>query len=258
MNRSLRLVLAFVVGSAVAGCATGPSAPTSSASLPGIQPTAASGGSQPTASSPSASTAGALVPAVVGVPHASGSQSAYRISAGDVMKIDVFQVEELSTEERVGDDGSIIMPLIGQIAVAGLTPAQAEARIAAALQKDYLQNPQVNIFVSEYAAMDVTVGGAVKKPGVFPLSGQTTLLHAIAQAEGVTDMANEREVVIFRRTTESSVNAYVVDLKQVEQGKLSDPVLVSNDKVMVPESGSAVFLKGLSDTLRGFVRLPIY
>jgi len=198
-----------------------------------------------------------LVPAVVGVPQNPGVTSVYRIGPDDVLKIDVFQVEELSTEERVSSAGTIVMPLIGTVAVAGLTPDEAEATIAAALAKDYLQDPQVDIFVSEYANMNVTVGGAVKKPGVFPLSGRTTLLQAIAQAEGVTELANEQEVIVFRTTAGNTVNAYVVDLREVQRGALTDPVLVSNDKIMVPESGSAVFMKNVSDTLRGFVRIPV-
>jgi polysaccharide export outer membrane protein len=253
MIRANPLVATWIVAATLGGCSGGPTTHTTGRSLPSVE-----AGSAPPAAQVDSRASGDLVPAVVGVPQAPASQGTYRITPGDVLKIDVFQVEELSTEERVNDSGSVVMPLIGTVAIAGLTPEQAEARIAAALQQDYLQNPQVNIFVSEYADRDVTVGGAVKKPGVFPLTGQTTLLQAIAQAEGVTDMANEREVVIFRNAGSDRVNAYVVDLKKVAEGMLSDPLLVSNDKIMVPESGSAVFLKGLTDTLRGFVRIPVY
>ena len=55
-----------------------------------------------------------------------------------------------------------------------------------------------------------------------------------------------------------SAQAYVINLEQVQEGVLPDPVLLGDDRVMVPESGSAVFLKGMADTLRGFVRIPIY
>lgn len=164
----------------------------------------------------------------------------------------------MSTEERVAENGSIVMPLIGPVAVSGLTTEQAERTIATALQKDYLQDPQVNIFVKEYANMNITVGGSVEKPGVFPLTGTTTLLQAIAQAQGVTTLANPSEVVVFRSIDGRGINAYVVDLTEIEQGRMSDPILASNDKIMVPKSGSKVFLKNLGDTLRGFVRIPVF
>jgi polysaccharide export outer membrane protein len=101
--------------------------------------------------------------------------------------------------------------------------------------------------------MRITVGGAVKKPGIFPLTGPTTLLQAIAQAEGVTNLANEKEVIIFRTNAANAINAYVVDIKEIQQGQLRDPVLASNDKVVVPKSGSAVFFTNVRDSLRGFI-----
>ncbi len=180
----------------------------------------------------------------------------YRIGPDDVLEIKVFQSEELSTKEQVGENGVILMPLIGAIEVAGLTPQEAEQVIARKLGEDYLQNPQVDIFVADAASKKVTVIGAVKTPGVFPLKGRATLLEAVAQAQGVTPVANKKEVIIFRTVDNQQGNAYVVNLLDVQSGKLADPVLLGNDKIMVPESGSAVFLKGITDTLRGFVALP--
>ena len=248
----------FLMGLAAlaAGCTTGPSAPTAVTAAPYAE--AASGAAAQSRLAPlSAQQDGDLVPAVVGAPPALVDATAYRIGPDDVLKISVFQVADLSTEERVSDAGTIVMPLIGVVQVAGLTPAQAEAKIAGALAQDYLQNPQVDIFVSQQANMNVAVGGAVQKPGVFPLSGETTLLKAIAQAGGVTGVANEKEVVIFRMAPDGNMKAYVVNLKQVARGKLADPVLAGNDKVIVPKSGSIVVLKSVTDTLRGFVRFPV-
>ena len=219
---------------------------------PSVEPASALGAPPPLPPTP-AQQSGDLVPAVVGSPPSVVDADAYRIGPDDVLKISVFQVPDLSTEERVSDAGTIVMPLIGVVQVAGLTPAQAETKIASALAEDYLQNPQVDIFVSEQANMKVTVGGAVTKPGVFPLSGKTTLLNAIAQAEGVTGVANKKEVVIFRTTPSAGMKAYIVNLNEVQRGESMDPVLAGDDKVIVPESGSAVLLKGMSDTLRGFV-----
>jgi polysaccharide export outer membrane protein len=208
-------------------------------------------------SSPAAD-AGQLVPAIVGLPPAPGAQQAYRIGSGDLIRIQVFQVDELSSEERVNEHGQIVMPLVGPVAVGGLTAQDAEGRIAAILGKDYLQNPQVDVYVKEAVSQQITVMGSVNKPGVFPISGQTTLLQAVALAQGFNPLAKESEVILFRKDEGGRPVAYIVDLVAVQRGELTDPPLVGDDRVVVPESGTAAFVKGVTDTLRGFVRLPYY
>ncbi len=202
---------------------------------------------------------GDLVPAVVGIPSDPGPAKTYRIGPQDLLKIEVFQVEEMSSEERVNDGGFVAMALIGDVQVGGLTPGEAEDVIEGVLGKNYLQDPQVNIFVSEYASQDVTVTGNVKKPGVYPLTGRTTLVQAIALAGGFDGVANEEEVIVFRQQSGGTVSAYVVNVEAIQKGELTDPVIVGDDRVVVPKSGTAVFLRGLGDVLRGWVlRAPIY
>jgi len=199
-----------------------------------------------------------VVPAIVGLPPNPGDSATYRIGPHDLLKIEVFEVEELSSEERVSEDGAVVMPLIGSVPVGGLTPREAEQKIADILGRSYLQDPQVNIFVTEYASQDVTVAGAVKQPGVFPIKGRTTLLQAVVMAGGLDELANEEEVIVFRGQGTPSAKAYVVNLEQVQEGSSPDPVLVGDDRVVVPQSGSAVFFKGTADFLRGFVRIPVF
>ena len=195
-----------------------------------------------------------LIPAVVGLPPNPTASTEYRIGTGDLLLIEVFQAEELSSKERVDDGGNVVLPLIGRVRVGGLTREQAEALIAAELGRDYLQNPQINIFVEEYASQSVTVTGAVKRPGVFPITGPTTLVQALALAEGLTAVAEEESVILFRRTEDGRSQAYVIDVERILEGTMTDPLVVGNDRVVVPESGAEVFVKGLADTLRGFVR----
>jgi polysaccharide export outer membrane protein len=199
---------------------------------------------------------GQLIPAVVGVPPTPPDSQSYRIGPNDVVKVQVFQVDELSSQERVNESGLIALPLIGAIQVGGLTAQEAEARIAAILAKDYLQNPQVDLYITESVNQQVTVMGSVQKPGVFPIPGQTTLLQALALGGGFTPLAKEDEVVVFRKDSAGQMLAYVVDVEAIQKGELADPVLVGNDRVIVPESGTQAFIKGVADTLRGFVRLP--
>ena len=237
----------MVPAALLVGCAGG-------SAVPDAQPLPGTGTGAP--STGGAASSRELIPAVVGVPNDSAVAATHRIAVGDVLEIKVFQADELGTAERVNDAGAIALPLVGAVSVAGLTTDEAERRIADALAKDYLQDPQVDVFVSEYADLEVSVGGAVEKPGVFPIRGRTTLLEAIALAGGTTKQAKEQEVIVFRMPpTNTGVNAYVVDLKKIQRGELVDPVLAANDKIVVPKSGAKVFLEDVRDTLRGFVTL---
>ena len=75
----------------------------------------------------------------------------------------------------------------------------------------------------------------------------------------MTELAKPEEVVVFRSLPGQAIRAYVVDLKKVQRGQLNDPILAVNDKVVVPESGSAVWVKNVTGALRGFVSLtPLY
>lgn len=179
----------------------------------------------------------------------------HRIGPYDLLRITVFNVEELSGEERVSEDGKIILPLVGSIAVVGLTTEEAEQEVAKALGQTYLNDPQVDIFVVEYASLDVTVTGAVNLPGVYPITGRTTLLQAIALAEGLAELADDDNVIIFRGQGTPQTEAYVVSVEQIEKGRIPDPVLQGDDRIIVPESGSMAVVKGISDTLRGFIRI---
>jgi polysaccharide biosynthesis/export protein len=201
---------------------------------------------------------GDFVPAVIGIPADPGPERAYRIGPYDLLKVDVFKVADLSSQVRVDDQGLVMMPLIGSVKVGGLTPQEAEQAIANKLGEQYLQNPQVRIFVSEYASQKVTVIGQVKKPGVFPVAGKTTLMQAIALAGGLEGVAKKEEIVVFRKQPTGSVNAYVVNMAAIEEGKLTDPMIVGDDRIVVPKSGVAVLTKAIGDVLTGWaIRAPL-
>jgi len=122
----------------------------------------------------------------------------YRIGPLDLLEISVFQVPDLNKTVRVNSAGQISLPLIGAVQAGGITVQELEKSIAAKLEAKFLQNPQVTAFVKEYTSQRVTVEGAVKAPGVFPLTGRTTLLQTIAQAGGLDGLANTKEIVVFR------------------------------------------------------------
>ena len=130
----------------------------------------------------------------------SDAVATYRLSPNDVVRVRVFQEDDLATELRLGRDGSATFPLLGIINLGGKTVDEAAASIREALGKDYLVNPQVTLTVVEYAKRRFTVLGQVQKPGSYELPGEesVTLLQAIAMAGGFTRLAVQGKVTITR------------------------------------------------------------
>jgi polysaccharide export outer membrane protein len=160
----------------------------------------------------------------------------YKIGPLDVLKVTVFQEEDLSFEEvSVDASGNVLFPLIGQISVTGKTSTELASDIADRLEHRYLVDPQVSIIVAQSASQKVTVEGAVGKPGVYPIEGQTTLLQAMALAAGPTETANLNEVIIFR-TNDDGVYAAQFDLREIRRGKQPNPEIMGRDIVVVGNS----------------------
>lgn len=170
-------------------------------------------------------------------PTFNGSQSAYVIGPLDRVSVTVFQVPDLTMKDvQVDTTGRITMPLIGDVLAAGKTANQLGADIAQRLASAYLQSPQVSVEVEESANQKVTVEGAVNAPGVFQVSGPTTLLQTIALAKGPDKTADIRHVGVFR-TIQGKRAAAVFDLKAIRAGNAEDPEIYANDIVVVQGSG---------------------
>jgi len=149
-------------------------------------------------------------------------RSDYRIGRQDLLEISVFGVDELDQTVRVADDGSISMPLLGRLVVAGLTKGELEGLIARLLGEAYVHDPQVTVFIKEYESRMVAVSGAVKKPGTYEMLGEKTLLEMISMAGGLdTDLG--REIIIFRRAESGATERIGVDLEQLVYA--ADPAL---------------------------------
>jgi len=178
--------------------------------------------------------------------------SDYRIGALDLLQVTVFQLDDLDREVRVNSSGMISLPLIGAVGAGGKTVPELEQEIAAKLQETYLQNPQVSVFVKEFTSQRVTVEGAVNKPGIFPITGRTTLLQAVALSEGLGPLADPSSVVIFR-TIQGQRMAALFDLRAIRAGNAEDPLIYGDDIVVVDQSGGKTALKTITDSLRGIV-----
>ena len=174
--------------------------------------------------------------------------SEYRIGGQDLIEISVFQVPDLNRTVRVNTGGQISLPLIGAMQAGGRTVQELESDIATRLKSGYLQDPQVSVFVKEFTSQRVTVEGAVKKPGIFPISGKTTLLQAIAVCEGLDPLADLQGIVIFR-VIDGKKMAARYDLKSIRAGASEDPQIYGDDVIVVDQSGSKTAARRVIDAL---------
>lgn len=191
------------------------------------------------------------LPSNVEMAFAGPASGDYRIGPLDILDISVFQVPDLSKTVQVSASGIIRYPLIGDLTAAGKTPASLESEIANKLGAKYLQSPQVSVSVKEATSKRVTVEGAVNKPGIYPLVGQTTLLQTIVQAGGLDRVADKRGIVVFR-TIDGKRNAAKFDYAAIRDGKAEDPVLAGGDIIIVDESGSKAALRSVREAMGVF------
>ncbi len=197
---------------------------------------------------PSPATVNASPPTPVGAP----SVEDYRIGPQDLLELQVFGIDALNRTVRVNSRGSISLPLVGLVPAAGLTSEQLEEALAAKLAKDYLQNPQVSVFIKEFTSQRVTVEGAVKKPGVYPLKGRTSLLQTLATAEGLTSVADTTVRVFRTDAITGNRSTLEFDLEQIRAGETPDPLVRNDDIIQVRESQGKAVAKELIEFILPF------
>lgn len=168
-------------------------------------------------------------------PRAVSLEENYRIAPLDTVTVNVFRQKDLSGDYEVDLTGRISMPLIGTVEAVDLTAAQLDQKITAAYSQKYLVNPDVAVGVKSSTRRSVTVDGAVKSSGSFPVNGPLSLLQAIALSGGATDDANLRRVAVFR-TVSGQRQAAAFDLQQIRRGQAPDPAVYAGDIVVVDGS----------------------
>jgi polysaccharide biosynthesis/export protein len=158
--------------------------------------------------------------------------------------VEVFGVPELKRTVRVNSTGVVSLPLVGPVSLQGLTGQQAEERIAAAYAEKYLQDPQVSVFIKEFTTRRITIEGAVAKPGIYPVTGQLTLLRALALAGGGGSYANLSEIMLFRQGLDgTAAEPQTFDLNAIREGKQPDPVILADDVIVVKRSAARAALR---------------
>jgi polysaccharide export outer membrane protein len=176
---------------------------------------------------------GALAAFLRGESTATGRSSGV-IGRLDSVEIRVFREDELTTAGQLSPDGTIRMPLIGAVKLAGLTTDQAAAAITAMLKDGYLVSPQVSVSIEARVRRAVTVLGQAQNPGVFelPADRKLTVVEAIGMAGGATRIANIKKITLKR----SGGQVLTINLKDITSGKAADVVLRDGDVLSIPES----------------------
>jgi len=159
----------------------------------------------------------------------------YRIAVNDILDISVYGEPDLTKTVRVSPEGTITYPLIGNIKAVGLTTQELQNRLTELLMKDYIVNPQVTVFIKEYAK--VYVLGQVKNPGAYELKSGLTVIGAIAMAGGLTDIASGNSTKIIR-THKGKKETIQVPIDSILKGgdTSRDIVVQPDDTIVVPES----------------------
>lgn len=158
------------------------------------------------------------------------------IGEQDLLDITVFKVPDLTRSVRVDGQGYITYPLVGKLHAKGLRPAQLEEQLARLLAKGYMHDPQVTVLVKESTQNRITVEGAVRLPGVFPVVGSMTILQALAKAGGLTEQADTRRAVLLRKGADGQMSQQPIDIAAIRQGRLQDFTLLQDDRIVVQDA----------------------
>jgi len=177
-----------------------------------------------------------------------GSDS-YSLGAGDLVEVTVLGVPELSRDVRIDGNGSITLPLIGDVAVSGQTVAAASKMVADRYRESYLQDPQVSVLIKEFRSQRITVLGSVRDPRVYAAERRMGVLEVLALAGGLNDRAGPAvyvsDFVIDSETGERMRRNLIISLDDLINGSVETMNIQLGDGavVNVPEAG-VVYVEG--------------
>ena len=161
------------------------------------------------------------------------AQPVEKIGVGDAVRVTVFQQPDLLTEARVSEKGTITMPLIGEVKVAGMSSRDAASQIAKELKGGkYLNNPQVSLAVTTVRSRQVNLLGSVARPGRYPLDESSSQLTDVIAAAGGIAPDGSKEVTVMREG------------KPVKVDVLAKPFELKNGDTIVVERAPVFYIYG--------------
>jgi polysaccharide biosynthesis/export protein VpsN len=157
------------------------------------------------------------------------------VGPGDLFVMEIVGEQELPREYQVASDGSVDLPYLHTVPVAGLEPQEIALLIRKLLmEKGFLSDPSVIVQIKEYNSRRITIMGQVAKPGTFPYNAGMTLLQAISEAGGPTGIANIDRVTLIRRVGKGS-RTVMISIGSIMEGRSADIPLQSGDRIFVDE-----------------------
>lgn len=169
----------------------------------------------------------------------------HHLQLADRVRVTVYNEDDLTAIARIDSRGRIVLPLVGEVDIGGLTIMEAQKKIEASYRDGrYLRNPQVTINVEEYALREVSINGAVRSPGRYALPVESTysLVELVTKAGGFTDTAKGTAVTVTRFDKSGGKQVFVIDVESIIKGRKSGRsednsfLLEAGDIVNVPES----------------------
>ncbi|MBL9215511.1 MAG: polysaccharide biosynthesis/export family protein [Opitutaceae bacterium] len=188
----------------------------------------------------------AAVPGLHGQANAPLDKKSYShtLTLADRIRVVVYQEDDLTSMTRIDARGRINLPLIGEVAIGGLTVAQAQTAIENAYKEGrFLRNPQVTVSVEEYAPREVSIQGQVVSPGRYtlPIESTFSVVELVTKAGGITNIGKGTAVTITRLLPDGTKQVFTVDVDSIIRGRKDTKVddntllLMPGDIVYVPE-----------------------
>lgn len=178
-----------------------------------------------------------LVALALVLPTAAAAQTndGYRLGSRDRLQVRVFEDSRLDVDVEVADDGTIRLPLVGNVEVAGLTVAEATQRLKEILERDLLQKASVSLAVTDYLSRPISVLGAVAEPGSLNVSGRLNLIEALVAAGGLAPSHGDT-VYVLRRSANGLTDQVAIPVQglMIEADPALNIPIFPNDLINVP------------------------
>lgn len=173
----------------------------------------------------------------------------YTVGPQDVLTITSFDQEDLSGKYPVDADGTFTFPLIGRVKAGGLTLRELEAELKRLLKDGFFKDPQLAVGVETYKSQKIHIVGEVRNPATYPLTGDMSLIEAIASAGSTLPTASGEALIVRAKPgveapgptlpSGDETDVTTVDLKRLQSGALSQNIqLKDGDTIFVPRAES--------------------
>jgi polysaccharide export outer membrane protein len=193
----------------------------------------------------------ALTASAFAQPSPPAAATDYVVGPHDVLTITSYDQADLSGKFAVEADGTFTYPLIGRFRAGGLTLRKVEETLKAQLKDEgYFRNPQITVAVEQYRSQKVFIVGEVRSPGSYPVSGDMTLVEALARAGSTLPTASGEVIIVHPAagqavagpilpTQEGADNTVRLDLRELQNGALANnTALRDGDTIFVPRAES--------------------